>query len=195
MFKKYDNKTGETGNGGYMGKPLNPVKEEKVNTILKGSKVVGDINISCDLMLTGEVEGNITSNEDSNIIIQGLCKGNIRTRGGSVIIEGEMKNGDIIAGSEVKVTGKFDGGSVKAKDRIYINGEFNGRLESNEIEIGPEAKGKGEILYQEFISIARGAKVEVEVKQVKEEFKTTKKSPDMKVINMDLPLKESGEAN
>jgi cytoskeletal protein CcmA (bactofilin family) len=193
MFKKTDNKTEEYTTDNVIKRTTSPLNEE-VNTILKGSKVTGDINVSCDLKLTGEVEGNITSEEDSSIIIQGLCNGNIRTRGGSVTIEGELNNGDIIAGCEVNVTGKFDGGSVKAKDRIYINGEFNGRLESNEIERGPDAKGKGEIVYQEFISIARGAKIEAEIKQVQEEFKSTEKAPDMKVINMDLPLKESGDA-
>ncbi len=193
MFKKYDNKTEEKTADSVIQRTSAPLKEE-VNTILKGSKVTGDISVSCDLKLTGEVVGNITSEEDSSIIIQGSCDGNIKTRGGNVSIEGELINGDIIAGGEVTVTGRFDGGSVKAKNRIYINGEFNGRLESNEVEIGPEAKGKGEILYQEFISISRGAKIEAQIKQVQEEFKAAEKTPDMKVINMDLPLKESGES-
>jgi cytoskeletal protein CcmA (bactofilin family) len=195
MFGKRDMNTNETTSSDDLKKPIRPAREEKVNTILKGSKVTGDISISSDLRLTGDVVGNITSEEDSNIVIQGTCSGNIRTRGGSVSIEGEMKNGDIIAGVEVKITGKFNGGSVKAKEKIFINGEFDGKLESAEIEIGPAAKGKGEILYQEFISVARGAKIEAQIKQVQEDFQSANKAPDMKVINMELPLKESGEAN
>jgi cytoskeletal protein CcmA (bactofilin family) len=194
MFGKRDIKTDKTSSDDHIQKPAAPVREERINTILKGSKVTGDISVSSDLRLSGEVIGNITSEENSNIVIQGVCNGNIRTRGGSVSIEGELNNGDIIAGGEVKITGRFDGGSVKARDKIYINGEFNGRLESSEIEIGPDAKGSGELIYQEYISISRGAKVEAHIRQAKEEFDEVRKSPDMKVINMDLPLKESGEA-
>jgi cytoskeletal protein CcmA (bactofilin family) len=194
MFGKRDIKTGETTVDDNIQKPVSPIREERVNTILKGSKVTGDISVSSDLRLTGEVVGNITSEEDSNIVIQGTCNGNIRTRGGNVSIEGELNNGDIIAGGEVKITGKFDGGSVKAKEKIYINGEFKGKLESAEIELGPNAKGEGEILYQESISISKGADIEGHIKRVREEFSASKKSPDMKVINMELPLKESGEA-
>ncbi len=167
--------------------------KQKINNILKGSKLAGDINISYDLELSGEVEGNIVSEQNSNIVIKGVCKGNIKTKEGSVNIEGELNSGDIIAGGDVKITGKFNGGKVEAKSRIYVNGEFNGRLESNEIEVGPKAQGRGELIYKEHISIAKGAKVEVQISQIKEELKAVKKSPEMKVVNLDLPAKGAGE--
>ena len=31
--------------------------QQKSNSIMKGSKLTGDINVSCDLELSGEVEG------------------------------------------------------------------------------------------------------------------------------------------
>jgi cytoskeletal protein CcmA (bactofilin family) len=144
------------------------------NTILKGSKLTGDINITNDLELSGEVEGSIKSIKDSNIILKGTCKGNIDTKGGSVYIEGSLEGGSINAGNEVSVTGKFNGTSIKAVNRIYVNGEFNGKLEANEIEIGPKAVGKGELHYKELISIARGAKVNVQIGQ---------SQPELKVVN------------
>ncbi len=175
------------------------VGKQKINNILKGSKLAGDINISYDLELSGEVEGNIISEQNSNIVIKGVCKGNIKTKEGSVNIEGELNGGDITAGGDVKITGKFNGGKVEAKNRIYVNGEFNGRLESNEIEVGPKAQGRGEIFYKEFISIAKGAKIEAHISQIKEELKVVKKTPEvkkapeMKVVNLDLPAAEIGK--
>lgn len=158
------------------------ISKRGVNTILKGSKLVGDINVTCDLELSGDVEGNIKATEDSNIVIKGTCSGNIETKGGSVDIDGELKSGNILAGNDVKISGKFNGGEIKAKGKIYVNGEFNGKLEGNEVEIGSKAHGTGEIIYKEHISISKGAKVEIQISriQVQEELKVVKNSAEKK---------------
>ena len=166
-------------------------KTQKINTILKGSKLTGDININYDLELSGEVEGNISSEQNSNIVIKGVCKGNITTKEGNVEIEGELLKGDISAGGDVKITGKFNGGMVKAKGRITAHGEFTGKFESNEIEIGPNARGKGELLYKEYISIAKGAQIEAKISQIHEEQEEVKKSSDAKVISLERHIKEA----
>lgn len=144
------------GAEGKAGKPA----VQGINAINNGSKLTGNLVISQDIEITGDVEGDITSEENSNIFIKGTCKGNIKTRGGSVEIDGDMSGGDIVAGGYVKVTGKFHGGKIQAKERIHINGEFSGTLESNEIEVGADAQGEGEIVYKEYLSIHKGAKVE-----------------------------------
>lgn len=141
------------------------ISKTKVNTILKGSKLTGDINVTCDVELSGDIEGNITSVQDSNIVIKGSCKGMIEAREGSVYIEGELKGGNIVAGDSVNISGKFSGGEIKAK-KIYVNGEFSGKLEGDEIDIGPSAQGKGEILYKEYISISKGAQIEAQVSRL-----------------------------
>ncbi len=166
-------------------------KTQKINTILKGSKLTGDININYDLELSGEVEGNISSEQNSNIVIKGVCKGNITTKEGNVEIEGELLKGDISAGGDVKITGKFNGGMVKAKGRITAHGEFTGKFESNEIEIGSNARGKGELLYKEYISIAKGAQIEAKISQIHEEQEEVKKSSDAKVISLERHIKEA----
>lgn len=152
-------------------------QNEKMNTILKGSKLTGDINVICDLTLSGDVEGNITSLQNSNIVIKGKCKGNIETKEGSVNIEGELNEGNIIAGNNVSITGKYKGGEVRAKGQIYINGVFDGNLEANEIEIGSNAQGKGELHYKDYISIAKGAKVDVQISQDQKDVKAINTSP------------------
>jgi cytoskeletal protein CcmA (bactofilin family) len=134
--------------------------EQGINTICKGSKVTGNMLISQDLQMNGDLEGDIIAENNASIFIQGTCKGNIDAKGGSVEIEGEMSGGNISAGGYVKVTGKFLGGKIKAKDKIHINGEFTGSLESNEVELGASARGKGEILYKETLCIQQGAKME-----------------------------------
>ncbi len=167
-------------------------RSANVNKILKGSKLIGDINITCDLELSGDVEGNITSMQDSNILIKGICKGNIETKEGSVDIEGELRSGNITAGKDVKITGKFNGGEVTAAGKIFVNGEFKGKLEGNDIEIGANSKGKGEILYKEYISISRGAKVDVQISQSKEALKEVKIPPKKKAADKG-PVKQSAE--
>lgn len=185
LFRKEEPKTENTKTNGYEKDSVKDISNQKTNTILKGSKLTGDINISCDLELSGEVEGNINSEESSNIVIKGICKGNIRTRGGNVDIEGELINGDIIAGGDVKISGKFNGGMVKAKGKIYVNGEFKGKLEGNEVEVGSNARGKGELFYNEYISVSRGAQIEAQIGQIEEEPKTVKKFPDIRVVNIE----------
>jgi cytoskeletal protein CcmA (bactofilin family) len=166
------------------------VRSSSVNKILKGSKLTGDINVTCDLELSGDVEGNITSTQNSNILIKGVCKGNIETKEGSVDIEGELCGGNITAGKDVKISGKFTGGEVKAVGKIFIDGEFNGKLEGNDIEIGANSSGKGEILYKEYISISRGAKVEVQISQTKEALKEVETPPKTKAVDT-RPVKQS----
>jgi cytoskeletal protein CcmA (bactofilin family) len=151
----------------------------EVNAINKGSKLTGNLTISHDLEITGDVEGDITSEECSNIFIKGACKGNIRTKG-SVEIEGDMSGGDIVAGGYVKLTGKFHGGKIQAKEKIHINGEFSGTLESNEIEVGSGAQGKGELFFKEDLSIQKGAKVEGRITRMEAERKPEAKQTEQK---------------
>ena len=56
------------------------VRSSSVNKILKGSKLTGDINVTCDLELSGDVEGNITSMQNSNILIKGSLQGKYRNK-------------------------------------------------------------------------------------------------------------------
>jgi len=154
------------------GRPGARSEAGRVNTILKGSKVTGDLVVSCDLELSGDVDGNITSAEDSRISIKGTCKGNID--GGTIHLEGELLSGNITAASDVRISGKFSGGEVKARGLVHVNGEFRGRLEGNEIEIGANARGEGELYYRESISIAKGARIEARISQTQQELKLVK---------------------
>lgn len=158
--------------------------EQGINTICRGSKVTGNMLISQDLQMNGDLAGDITADNNASIFIHGTCKGNIDAKGGSVEIEGEMSGGNISAGGYVKVTGKFLGGKIQAKDKIHINGEFTGSLESNEVELGDSARGKGEILYKETLCIQKGAKMEGKVTRAGAERMTV---PEQKADLKDEP--------
>lgn len=186
MFRKWAHSDGEN----YSEEITTQNVSDETNTILKGSKLIGDINISYDLELSGEIEGNIRSDKDSDIVIKGICKGNIETREGSVTIEGELKEGNISAGSNVVISGKFSGGEIKADGKIQINGEFSGKLTANEIEIGSSSAGKGELLYRENVSIAKGAKVEVQISQTQKELKLVKSESPEKTHDVKQSVKE-----
>ncbi len=166
---------GEDGAADIMAGPRNA---GLMNAIISGSKLTGNMVITRDLEITGDYEGDITSEENSNIFIKGTCKGNVRTKGGSVEIEGSMNGGDIVAGGYVKVTGKFHGGKIQAATRIHINGEFSGTLESSEIEVGSNAQGKGELVYREHLSIEKGARVEGRVVRLEEKRAPEKHGQD-----------------
>lgn len=206
MFKKWGVDMESTGTDNNAHEPVEETSEKpaakivehkmetkKTNTILKGSKLSGNINVTSDLELSGDVEGNIFSEQNSNIVIKGTCKGNIETKGGSVTINGELKDGSITAGSDVRITGRCMGGDVKAKGRIFVDGEFNCKLEGNEVEIGSNARGKGQLIYKEFISIARGAKVEVQISQTQQELKLVKDTPEKKPEAVAPPVNEVKE--
>lgn len=205
MFKKWANENEENNINNNAESPLEGksntpvlkqpgISPDKTNSILKGSKLIGDINVTCDLELSGEIHGNIISEKDSNIIIRGICKGNIETKEGSVNIEGELNGGNISAGNDVRISGKFSGGEIKANRRIQINGEFNGKLEADEIEIGPDSHGKGELLYREHISIAKGAKIEAQVMLTQKELKLVKPAEDKKANKVKPVIQDISEA-
>jgi cytoskeletal protein CcmA (bactofilin family) len=163
---------------------------QKTNALLRGSRLIGNINVTCDLELSGDVEGNITSDKKCDIIIKGNCQGSINTKEGNVDIRGQMSNGDIIAGGDIKITGKFNGGKAEAKGKLYIDGKFNGKLQGSDVEIGPNAQGNGEILYTESISIAKGANVKVHIDKFQAEHEKGKKAAENKVIDFEFPIKK-----
>lgn len=227
MFKKHLTDTesasaenNETGSG-------RDAANEVVNTILKGTRITGNMDITGDLKFSGEIEGNITSKQDSNIVINGICRGSVETVEGNVDINGELQNGNIAAGRNVSILGKFtngrveknpemgeenidtsgechggnitagrnisilgefSGGEVKSNGKVYVNGEFNGKLECNEIDIGPNARGKGELFYKEQISISRGAQIEAKITRTRKELMIIKDPPGNNLADINAPV-------
>ncbi len=170
------------------------ISTQNTNTLLKGSKLIGDINVTCDLELSGDIEGNIHSIKNSRIVIKGTCKGNIETREGSVSIDGKLNGGNITAGGDVIITGIFNGGKITSQGRVLIDGDFEGSLDASEIEIGPNAKGRADIIYRDFISVSRGARIEGSIQQVPSELKLVKSAPDTSSVDKRPKVKKAGNS-
>ena len=192
MFKKSESYSEDPGQVDIQTPPSRELTGKPSNTILKGNKLMGDINVTCDLELSGDIEGNIISKTDSDILIKGICKGDIETKGGKVDIAGSILMGNINAGSDVRITGKFNGGKIVSEGKIYINGEFTGKLEGKEIEIGPNAKGNGDLIYRENISIARGAIIEGQICHAQQELVLLKSASTQNNIEKEDIKKEIG---
>ena len=163
---------------------MNDTKRRPTNTVLRGSKITGDIKVSCDMDVSGEIQGNITSEGEANIHIQGTCNGSVETKKGNIIISGQLNNGNIVSGGNVTITGTFKGGEVCAQEKLYVDGTFEGKIVANEVEVGPQTQGKGEIVYGEFISIARGARIEAKVTQGKKASDADKRLSSGKIVSM-----------
>jgi len=54
--------------------------EKGVNAIYKGSKIVGNIVISQDLQIDGDIEGNITAENNASIFIKAPARGILRPK-------------------------------------------------------------------------------------------------------------------
>ena len=194
MFKNWVSSEDGANENNAIDSPAYNTSTQNTNTILKGSKLIGDINVTCDLELSGDIEGNITSIKDSSIVIKGTCKGNIETREGSVSIDGNFNGGNITAGGDVTIAGIFKGGKINSQGRVLVNGDFEGSLEASEIEIGPNAKGRAEIVYREFISISRGARIEGNIQQVPNELKLVKNYTDTSSVDNRPNVKKAGNS-
>jgi cytoskeletal protein CcmA (bactofilin family) len=119
------------------------------------------------------------------VVIKGNCKGSIKVKEGNVSIEGQMSHGDIIAGGNVSITGTFQGGKIEAQGKIFVNGTCNGTLMGKDIEIGHDARGTGDLLYSDSISIAKGAIVEIQIKKSGDELKKPEESGDAKGVSVE----------
>lgn len=147
---------------------------EETNYIVEGSRMTGDLWVSCDLDLGGEVSGNIVSQANSNIILRGICRG-----------------GDVSAGGDIEITGKFEGGEIRSQGKCSINGECKGKVEAFEIELGPQARVTGELIYHSSLQISEGAQVEAKIS-----FKPQEKPALMQGSEKVIPLvwKETTES-
>jgi hypothetical protein len=52
---------------------------------------------------------------------------------------------------------------------------------------------KGKLSYKEYISISKGAKVDVQLCRIQEELNAENKSPEKKVVHMNPPVEELSE--
>ena len=82
-----------------------------------------------------------------------------------------MSGGDIVAGGHVKVRESSTAARSRPASGSASTANSAARLESNDVEIGAAARGKGEIFYRETLCIQKGARVEGKVTSTEAERK------------------------
>jgi len=97
-----------------------PKADSSTTIITAGSRIKGEMNLTCNLYVDGEFEGTIKSDKEVNIGKSGHIKGDIHTK--RLVVQGYIE------------------GSVNAtKVEIKAKGRVNGSIESSELVI--ESKG------------------------------------------------------
>ncbi len=98
--------------------------DSNTTIITAGSKIKGEINLSCKLYIDGEVEGTINSQNDVNIGKNGHVKGELNAQ--RVMVQGFVE-GDISAlRVEVKSDGRVSGTIESGELIIESKGIFEG---------------------------------------------------------------------
>ncbi len=92
--------------------------------ITAGAKFKGEIELSCNLYIDGEIEGTIQSSQEINVGKNGKIKGTIITS--KLIVQGFVE-------------GSVDASKVEIKSQGHIKGEIS----SNELTIEPKAVFEG----------------------------------------------------
>ena len=88
--------------------------------ITTGAKIKGEITLTCNLYIDGELEGIINSSKEVNVGKNGHVKGDIRTK--RLVVQGSVE-------------GSIDADRVEIKAAGHVNGEISS------VELVIESKG------------------------------------------------------
>jgi cytoskeletal protein CcmA (bactofilin family) len=146
--------------------------------VAAGGEVTVSADVAGDLIVTGgKVRLAGTAQQDAlvtggEVTLAGTINRSARFGGGKVTLEpGARINGNATFGAgELNVAGEVTGYLLAGGGRIYINGPIGGdvRLGGGDIELGPDARIKGNLLYRSRNELKRatGAQVLGSVKRL-----------------------------
>jgi len=104
--------------------PQSNKTDSNTTIITAGAKINGEIELSCNLYIDGELEGSIISKKEVNIGKNGHVKGNIITQ--RLVVQGNVEgsvNADIV---EIKAAGHVSGEITSSELVIESKGVFEG---------------------------------------------------------------------
>ena len=84
--------------------------DSNTTIITAGAKIKGEVNLSCNLYIDGELEGSIDSSKEVNVGKSGQVKGSIRTV--KLIVQGFVE-------------GTIDASRVEIKAKGHVKGEIH----------------------------------------------------------------------
>ena len=104
--------------------PESDKTDSNTTIITTGAKINGEIELSCNLYIDGELEGSIISKKEVNIGKNGHVKGNITTQ--RLVVQGHVEGTIKAHIVEIKAAGHVSGEISSAELVIESKGIFEG---------------------------------------------------------------------
>ena len=92
--------------------------------ITAGAKIKGEVELSCNLYIDGELEGSINSSKEVNVGKNGKVKGNVVTK--RLVVQGYVEGSVDADRVEIKAAGHVNGEITSVELVIESKGIFEG---------------------------------------------------------------------
>lgn len=125
------------------GKYKNSKIDANTTIITAGSKIKGEMALSCNLYIDGEFEGIIDSQNEVNIGKNGHIKGDVKTN--RLVVQGYIEGNISADRVEIKSDGKVSGTVESIEFVIEPKGIFEGSSIVKTVKSIPELKSKQKI--------------------------------------------------
>lgn len=104
--------------------PSENTSNSNTTIITAGAKIKGEVNLSCNLYIDGELEGTITSSKEVNVGKNGHVKGSIVTE--RLVVQGFIEGSVNAKTVEIKSAGHVSGEITASELIIESRGIFEG---------------------------------------------------------------------
>lgn len=98
--------------------------DSNTTIITAGAKIRGELELSCNLYIDGELEGSIESSQEVNVGKNGHVKGNIVTQ--RLVIQGHVEGSVDAQRVDIKAAGRMSGEIISNELVIESKGIFEG---------------------------------------------------------------------
>jgi cytoskeletal protein CcmA (bactofilin family) len=98
--------------------------DSNTTIITAGAKIKGELELSCNLYIDGELEGSINSSKEINVGKNGHVKGNIITN--RLIVQGNVEGSIAADRVDIKAAGHVNGEITSVELVIESKGVFEG---------------------------------------------------------------------
>jgi len=105
----------------------NSSPDDKTTIITAGAKIKGEVELSCNIYIDGEIEGTIHSSKEVNVGKNGHIKGTVITK--RLIVQGYVEGSVEADRVDIKAAGRIKG-EITSKELVI---ESKGIFEGNSI--------------------------------------------------------------
>jgi cytoskeletal protein CcmA (bactofilin family) len=113
--------------------------DSNTTIVTAGAKIKGEITLSCNLYIDGELEGEINSSKEVNIGKSGTVKGTLRAE--NLIVQGYLEGSIDASRVEIKAEGRVSGEIISKELIIEAKGIFEGNSIVKDAKVSLEKLG------------------------------------------------------